>query len=350
MGYMGDTDDDDVRAKVLDCRQKGLSDFLIDGQSRTVRAFAADPLTDRQFYMMLSGASGPDDFTFAEVIDGRARDVDGQYVDVDVPATWAQDTSINDFLEIVGGEMDDAFWDTALASFLGLYRTIDAAITTALHHAEYQQGERMTSLCEEARTEEPADSDSEARFQAFTEACRRRAPFAETITVEFPDHTGLFDDLVMDRGAIQPRVCFGYRLGQDDGEVAYLATGIDDSQENLYLNGWWTRPERLEENLLEAYTDPWDRFGARNAARDLLAIQSTVMEFLRAEHAKASKRLDDQRALLAFEVFGGYEPRGELEAFDRSRDGKLREQLSGPIRRVEEYLERCGDARGAGLP
>lgn len=92
MGYMGDTDDDDVPAKVLECKLKGLSDFFVEGQTRMIRAFAVDPLSGREFYLMLLGASGPDDFTFVEVVDGRAQDMEGVYVDIDewMSGAWNQ--------------------------------------------------------------------------------------------------------------------------------------------------------------------------------------------------------------------------------------------------------------------
>ncbi|QHK18562.1 hypothetical protein GU243_00810 [Pseudarthrobacter psychrotolerans] len=210
---MGDTDDDDVAAKVLECKLKGLSDFFVEGQARIVRAFAVDPLSGREFYLMLLGRSGPDDFTFVEVIDGRAQDVGGRYVDIDQWMSAAPGTNINDFLEIVGSDMDGDFWDAALGAFLDLYSTIIAAITTALYHAEQSQGEHMTQLCEWANVEAPTGrADAEAEFQAFTDACNRRAPFADVILVEFPDHTDLFPDMV-GFGEPLPRVSFGYRFG-----------------------------------------------------------------------------------------------------------------------------------------
>lgn len=84
--------------------------------------------------------------------------------------------------------MDDAFWDAALAAFLDLYNTINQAITTALCYAEMQQGERMTELCKGANADiSDAEGDgTELAFQAFTQARGRRAPFAESITVDLP--------------------------------------------------------------------------------------------------------------------------------------------------------------------
>lgn len=339
MGYMGDTDDDDVPAKVLECKLKGLSDFFVEGQTRTVRAFAADPLSGREFYLMLLGTSGPDDFTFVEVIGGRAQDMEGGYVDIDQWMSAAPGTNINDFLEIVGSGMDDDFWDAALVALLDLYATINEAITTALYCAEYSQGEHMTQLCEKVNVEEPTGgADAEAKFQALTDACDRRAPFADTIRVEFPNHAELFPEIT-GFGERLPRVSFGYRFGQED-QVAFVASGFD-LQENLFLNGFWTTKEGLEQDLVETYKDPWDRHGARNAARDLITIQSAAMEFLRVEYAKATKLLNDQRSNLAFNAFAGYALREDLDAFDRAFDDKLREALNGPIQRVEDFLATC---------
>jgi hypothetical protein len=350
MGYMGDIDDDDLPAKVLECKLKGLSDFFVEGQPRMVRAFAADPLSGREFYLMLLGASGPDDFTFVEVIDGRAQDVEGRYVDFDMWLSAAPGTNINDFMEIVGSGMDDDFWDAALVAFLDLYSTIDSAISTALHYEEARQGTYMTRLCEEASVEEsPAGGDdAEAKFQAFTDACDRRAPFADTILVEFADHTDHFPEIA-GVGELLPRVSFGYRFGQDD-EVAFIATGFE-FQKNLFLNGLWTTEGGLELVLVETYKDLWDRHGARNAARDLIAIQSAAMEFLTAEHTKAKIHLNDQRSQLAFEAFAGYILREEVDVFDRALNDKLREALSGPIQRVEDFLATCrGGSRNAVKP
>jgi hypothetical protein len=345
MGYMGNIDDGEVPAKVLECKLKGLSDFFVEGQTRMVRAFAVDPLSGREFYLMLLGASRPDDFTFIEVVDGRAQDIEGVYVDIDQWMSAAPGTSVNDFMEIVGSGMDDNFWDAALAAFLDLYATINEAITTALYYAEISQGEHMTQLCEGGNVEEPTrEADAEAKFQAFTDACDRRAPFADTILVEFPDHTDLFPDIAFEERL--PRVSFGYRFGHED-QVAFVATGFD-LRENLFLNGFWTTEEDLEQDLLETYKDPWDRHGARNAARDLMTVQSAAIEFLSVEYAKATRRLNDQRSQLAFETFAGYTLGEDVEGFDRALDDKLREALNDPIQRVEDFLATCrGGSRNA---
>ncbi|MET3810877.1 hypothetical protein [Arthrobacter sp. UYEF3] len=347
---MGDTDADDVSAKVLECKLKGLSDFFVEGQTRMVRAFAVDPLSGRAFYLMLLGASGPDDFTFVEVVDGRAQDMEGAYVDIDEWMSAAPGTSINDFMEIVGSEMDDNFWDAALAAFLDLYATINAAISTALHYEELSQGEHMTQLCDKVTVEEssPGEDAAEATFQVFTDACERRRPFADTILVAFPDYKDLFPDIDFGFNWL-PRVSFGYRFGQET-EVAYIASGAP-LQNDLFLNGFWTTEEGLEQGLLETYKDPWDRHGARNAARDLITIQSAATEFLRVEYANATKLLNDHRSRLAFEAFAGYTWGEDVAGFDRALDDKLREALSDPIRRVEDFLAICcGGSRNSVRP
>lgn len=347
---MGNIDSDDVPAKVLECKLKGLSEFLVEGQLRRVRAFAVDPLSDREFYFTLSGTSKPDDFTFVEVIDGRAQDMDGEYVDVDDWWSAAPGTNINDFMEIVGSELDADFWDAALSAFLDLYATINAAITTHLEYEEYDQGQYMTGLCEKVNVEESSlgEDAAEATFQVFTDACERRRPFADTILVAFPDHKDLFPDIDFGFNWL-PHVSFGYRFGQET-EVAYIASGAP-LQNDLFLNGFRTTKGGLEQDLLEAYKDPWDRHGARNAARDLIAIQSAATEFLRAEHAKAIKLLNHQRSQLALEAFAGCTLGEDVEAFDRALDDKLREALSRPIQRVEDFLATCrGGSRNAVRP
>jgi hypothetical protein len=340
MGYMGNADSDDVTAKVLECKLKGLSEFHVEGQARVVRTRAQDPLSDRDFFLLLNGTSGPDDFTFLEVVDGYARDLEGNAVDVEQWYGTAHGPDLSDFMEIVGASMDDEFWDAALVAFLDLYSTIDSAITTELYYAEYEIGGRMTSLCEGVQVEEQTVDDTEAKFEAFKEACDKRGPFAETIAVSFPDPVVMFPDEGMDFGlAPLPRVSFGYRFGQEN-QVAYVADGAPMAN-GLFLNGFWTSEGSLELDLAENLKDPWDRYGARNAARDLLAIQSAALEYLKAEHTQATKSFDAQRSLLSFEVFGGYESKEDLAAFDSTLEDKLREALDAPIQQMWNFLATC---------
>lgn len=340
MGYMGDTNGRGVTAKVLECKLKGLSEFHVEGQTRVVRARAQDPFSGRDFFLLLNGTSGPDDFTFLEVVDGYARDLEGKAVDVEQWYGTDHGPDLSDFMEIVGASMDDAFWDAVLAALLDLYSTIDSAITTELHNAEYELGDRMTKLCEGVRVEEQPADDTEAKFEAFKDACNKRGPFAETISVSFPDPIVMFPDGGMDFGlAPLPHVSFGYRFGQES-QVAYVADGAP-MKNGLFLNGFLTSKGSLELDLAENLKDPWDRHGARNAARDLLVIQSAALEYLKAEHTQAKRTLDARRSLLSFEVFGGYESKEDLAAFDSTLEDKLREALDAPIQRMWDFLATC---------
>lgn len=337
MGWQGDTDDDDVAAKIRVCKQKGLADFEVNGQLRMVRALATDPFTEREFHLMLVGASGSEDFSFVESIDGYPTGQDGKYVDLYEWWGGAPGGNLSNFLDLVRAEMDDEFWDAALAAFLDVYNTINNAIVTAVSYAEMHQGEHLTEMCKGINAEESdaGRDDPESAFQVFTEACGRRAPFAEFITVDFPKPSDLFPEMGWGLQEHLPRVGFGYEPGQE----AFVATG-SPYYDDLFLNGIWTTSAGLE-RALENLQDPWDRHGARAAAADLKAIQSGAMGFIRAEYIKAKRGLDNKRNLLAFEVFGGYESAEELKNFDTGLNDQLREALSPSVKRVEDFLATC---------
>lgn len=175
-------------------------------------------------------------------------------------------------------------WREAAAALLGIYELaaldISDSAQEAADKASQAASERLTE-----RFQKPAGAPPllfvDDYFDAFENACRQRAPYCDAILMGWDQE---FEGL--------PEVEFGIAVNTP-GQVLYKA----DPDGGLYLNGIWSAEHRLEVDLLEQFPDDaWARLGARNAARDLLAIQRTGHELMDAQKQETLQDLDRREA------------------------------------------------------
>lgn len=131
-----------------------------------------------------------------------------------------------------------------------------------------------------------------------------------------------------------PGVAFGLAPGTPE-QILYEADPTRAKQ--LYLNGFWTSEDCLEEDLLEQFPDDaWARLGAHNAARDLLAIQRAACELVEAKRQDILQQVDsEKRDRLFWSVRDGSPV--DID-WDDYTAGWLQAEYEDLFEKVKEYL------------
>ena len=163
---------------------------------------------------------------------------------------------------------------------------IQERVDEAAAEAAYAASERLTTRFLRPAAA-PAHPDVDECFEAFQAACQLRAPFCDSIQMEWGhDLDGV------------PGVAFGLAPGNPE-QILYQADPNRSKQ--LYLNGFWTSEHSLEEDLLEQFPgNSWARLGACNAARDLLAIQDTGYRLMKAQKQASLQEIDQGKGSACF--------------------------------------------------
>jgi hypothetical protein len=265
---------DTVLADFYDAGLHGL-DIEADG---TIHALAEDPISDRQFKLTVHNP--------AVGLSVTCMEVNSHPPGVDPFNNRRFEAPIGPVELLADSGLEDWFWRQALSAMLDVHAVAADSIHSASVAAAHEEAMRLTRKWAKAPTP-PSPVDVEEAFDAFKDACRRRAPFCQAIGLSWgPSLEGL------------PGVNFGLAPGAPE-QILYEADPGRSKQ--LYLNGFWTAEHCLEKDLLEHYPDDsWARLGAQKAARDLLEIQRTgaiLMESQRAATeeflvlARSSRRL-----------------------------------------------------------
>ncbi|HEX9226707.1 MAG TPA: hypothetical protein VF885_08620 [Arthrobacter sp.] len=264
-------------AKVMEwfiaCRERhGLTDIRLYGWpgGTAVRGLGTDPRTGAKIHLMLNPAADPgEEFDFVEAA--------GEEFDDD---TWNEPPGPGRLTDLVGlmtasaGHPD--YWQEAKEALEGLRSAAEAVVIRDLEDAAVAIGNRLEAYLYTGAD----DTTRERQLDDFKAACESRAPFADYIEVKF--YTPMPNR--------PPFVTFGHGRGHATA-VHYLASPLGQ----LHLNGVTAfDDEDFEEYLTDAYSDPWALLGARNAARDLLAIQSAAAKLRDAERERI--RRDDPAA------------------------------------------------------
>lgn len=270
MDELGRNDQSDVLEWFNACREHcGLADIQVYGGAwgSSVRAMGRDPINGQKIHLMLNGgAEASVKFDFVEATEDEFD-----------PAHWNDPPRPNRFGELlsVARSGDPEYWRNARNLLEGFLRVASDVIDQELEDAAISIGMRLQRQLDNA----VQDDTGRLRREAFKAACERRAPFADYIRLAF------FDQLPKRR----PSVYFGHGRGLPDA-VFYNISPFG----NMNLNGLEAMEEDLEEVLLQTYSDPWARLGARNAAQDLLAMQSAAADLRESERERI--RQDDPSA------------------------------------------------------
>lgn len=168
----------------------------------------------------------------------------------------------------------------AAIALIGLYDIAQDVINECAEEAAYQASLDAAGRLSR-RFREPYQAPDlpcvETDLAAFQEACRERAQHCDGIVMAWDEN--------FDR---PPQVEFGIFVNTPQ-QILYKI----DPDKDLYLNGFWTRKSRLEEDLLQQFpTDGWARLGARNAALDLIKIQDSAQALMDAQKQDTLQDLD----------------------------------------------------------
>lgn len=218
------------------------------------------------------------------------------------------------------------YWRNAVMALIGIQEVAAAdireCIDEAASEASFAASERLTK-----RFQQPASAPVyvvENSFFDFEAACQRRAPYCDGIQMDWGHDLGRL-----------PGVAFGLAPGSSD-QILYQAD--PERSKQLYLNGFWTSEHCLEADLLEQFPDDaWARLGARNAARDLLAIQRAGHELMETQRQATLQDIDQEkrdRQVIALE---------EGRPLDSAwwsdyAGGWLEGDLTDLFERIKEYL------------
>lgn len=185
------------------------------------------------------------------------------------------------------GENDGPFgnyWREDAAALIGIHQVaaadIQESVDYAMQQAADEASERLTRRFQQP-AQAPVTPNVDEYFAAFQAACQERAPYCDGIEMSWNS----FDEL--------PSVVFGLAPGASH-QILYQA---DPSQaRQLYLNGFWTGAFCLEDDLLKQFpSDEWARLGARNAARDLVAIQRAGHELMEMKREDILQEIDSEK-------------------------------------------------------
>lgn len=234
------------------------------------------------------------------------------------------------------GTVGNCWQDDAMA-LIGIQQVAAAAIQESVDYA-MQQAAEEASECLTRRFQEPAAAppipDVDEYFKAFQASCQQRAPYCDGIQMDWGHH---MDGV--------PGVAFGLAPGTPE-QILYEAD--PGRADQLYLNGFWTSEHDLEEDLLVQFPDDaWARLGARNAARDLLAIQRTACELVEATRQDVLQQIDsEKRDRLFWSVRDG-------SAIDSDWDdytaGRLQSEYEDLFEKVKEYLGSLKPKKGPAM-
>lgn len=221
------------------------------------------------------------------------------------------------------------YWREHAMALIGLHEVaaaaIQEAINEAVNEAAYAASASLTEWFQKPATPPPMP-DVDDRFAAFQAACQQRA-YCEAVVMDWGHDLGQL-----------PGVAFGLALGTPE-QILYKADPNRAGQ--LYLNGFWTSEYRLEEDLQEQYPDDaWARLGARNAARDLLAIQGAGQELMEAQKQYTLQDIDqEKREFMLRSMAQGRSFDEEHSDWDDYAARWLEGDLTDLFERVKAYLE-----------
>jgi hypothetical protein len=229
-------------------------------------------------------------------------------------------------------------WRKGAMALIGIHEVaaaaIQEAIDQAVSEASYAASEGLTKWFQKPASPPPIP-DVDTCFEAFQAACQQRAPYCDGIQMDWGHNLGQL-----------PGVAFALAPGAPD-QILYQADPTRARQ--LYLNGFWTSEYCLEEDLLAQFPDDgWARLGARNAARDLLAIQSAGCELMEAQKQETLQELDEERTdYLLLAAMKGRSFDKELPDWNAEVRRCLQEDCVNLFERVREYLNGLHPKRDA---
>lgn len=217
------------------------------------------------------------------------------------------------------------FWRDDALALIGLHDVAAAAIQEsiddAMQEAAEAASERLTRRFQQP-AEAPPIPDVDECFEAFQAACQQRAPYCDGIELSWDK----FDEL--------PGVAFGLAPGTPE-QILFEAE--PNRAEQLYLNGFWTGEACLEDDLLEQFPDDaWARLGARNAARDLVAIQRTAFKLMQAKQQDILQQVDSEKR---DRLFGSVRDGSPVDTdWDGYTAGRVQAGYLDLFEKVKEYL------------
>lgn len=145
------------------------------------------------------------------------------------------------------GESDGPFgnlWREDAMALIGIHEVaaafIQERIDEAASEAAYAASESLTTRFQQPAAAPPIPDVDEC-FEAFKASCQQRAPFCDSIQMDWGHN---LDDL--------PGVAFGLAPGTPE-QILYRADPTRSKQ--LYLNGFWSSGHSLEEDLMEQFPD-----------------------------------------------------------------------------------------------
>lgn len=298
-----------------------LTDLKVDADATVTAKYQFSDTNYYVFTVSDYSSSGNPQFSWYEVTIGDFNIYTRSYEDCGPAQGLPELLAMDDGEGILAN-----YWRDAAMALVGIHEVaaeiIQECVNDAVLEASNAASERLTE-----RFQQPTSApfyDVDEYFSAFKAACHQRAQYCDGIEMDWGNDLGKL-----------PGVMFGLSVGAP-GQIIYQAD--PERSKQLFLNGFWTAEYCLEEDLLEQFPDDaWARLGARNAARDLLAIQRTGYELMAAQRSTTLQEIDQERRDRKLDAMAAGQP-FDVAWWSEYASSWLEGDLVDLFERVKEYL------------